>query len=133
MEESISFGQQMPSMAIPEGDTVPETRDEILTLDEEATEDRRSRQIFSNGCTTDTWVASASMKRMHKWHLIVKASSRRMATRSWSITTSSQTRIYPRQSAVYGTSKYNQNCRGIETADGQAQNTNTNKSSEGPS
>ena len=37
MEESISFGQQMPSMAIPEGDTVPETRDEILTLDEVAT------------------------------------------------------------------------------------------------
>ncbi len=27
----------MPSMAIPEGDTVPETRDEILTLDEVAT------------------------------------------------------------------------------------------------
>ena len=24
----------MPSMAVPEGDTVPETRDEILTLDE---------------------------------------------------------------------------------------------------
>ena len=37
MEESVSFGQQMPSMAIPEGDTVPETRDEILTLDEVAT------------------------------------------------------------------------------------------------
>jgi len=37
MEESVSLGQQMPSMAIPEGDTVPETRDEILTLDEVAT------------------------------------------------------------------------------------------------
>ncbi len=36
MEESNSFGQQMPSTAIPEGDTVPETRDEILTLDDVA-------------------------------------------------------------------------------------------------
>lgn len=36
MEESVSFGQQMPSIAIPEGDTVPETRDEILTLDDVA-------------------------------------------------------------------------------------------------
>ncbi len=27
----------MPSMAIPEGDTAPETRDEILTVDEVAT------------------------------------------------------------------------------------------------
>jgi hypothetical protein len=63
MEESISFGQQIPSMAVPEGDTVPETRDEILTLDEEATEGRRRRQIFSNGCTTEAWMTSVSMSQ----------------------------------------------------------------------
>jgi hypothetical protein len=36
MEESISVGRQTPSTAIPEGDTVSETRDEILTLDDVA-------------------------------------------------------------------------------------------------
>jgi len=51
----------MPSMAILEGDTVPETRDEILTLDEVATEGRRSRPSFSNDCTTEAWLASVSM------------------------------------------------------------------------
>lgn len=50
-------------MAVPEGDTVPETRDEILTLDEEATEGRRRRQIFSNGCTTEAWMTSVSMSQ----------------------------------------------------------------------
>jgi hypothetical protein len=61
-------------MVIPEGDAVPYTRDEILTLDEEATEGRRSQPSFSNGCTTAAWMASFSMKRVHTWHLIVKAS-----------------------------------------------------------
>jgi hypothetical protein len=37
MEESISSGQQMPAMAIPECDTVPETRDENPTLGDMAT------------------------------------------------------------------------------------------------
>lgn len=36
MEQSVSVGQHVPSMAIPYGDTVPETRDEILTLDDVA-------------------------------------------------------------------------------------------------
>jgi hypothetical protein len=48
-------------MAIPEGDAVPETRDEIPTLDEEATEGRRRQPSISNGCTTEAWVASVSM------------------------------------------------------------------------
>ena len=36
MEELTGIGQQMPSVAISECDTVPETRDEILTLDDVA-------------------------------------------------------------------------------------------------
>jgi hypothetical protein len=48
-------------MAIPEGDAVPETRDEIPTLDEEATEGRRRQPSISNGCTTEVWVASVSV------------------------------------------------------------------------
>lgn len=30
MEESTSVGRQMPSMAIPEGDTVPETCNDLI-------------------------------------------------------------------------------------------------------
>lgn len=36
MKQLINVGQHVPSMAIPDGDTVPETRDEILTLDDVA-------------------------------------------------------------------------------------------------
>lgn len=45
MEESIRFGQYMPSMAVPKGDAMSEIRDEVLPLDEVAASLKASKRM----------------------------------------------------------------------------------------